>query len=501
MNEKMVQFKILVFTVPASGHVNPLLPILNELNKLDNIEIIVYLTEEFRKKIENIGIKFRALKNFDIVKKADLKPFGKKRHFELLDLMTLSLQGIANNFDFIAQEIDTEQPNLIIYDTWGIHVKWAVRYYMKCYDNAQKRYNYKKRDDEFRPTWPMPPMIGFSATFVYNENIYPNNIEESMMIPYNFRFFYDLFRLFLTSFRIGIQYGIGFMNPMNHIKMKLDAYTKMIVSCIFPELHPRSHLYDKDVYKFIGTTVEEDVINQIYLDQMKEEPFKSLFDLFPVKERNISSSFLDQGNSPRLVYASLGTLFNNNFEIYKKIIDTFISLSNDNLRVVVSTGEKVELQFKELIESKKFILPDNIKIVKSAPQVEILKRASLFITHCGMNSTSESIHFAGKYINPFSSCFLIENFIHDYFSVPMVCIPLSEDQPLNAYRVADELGLGIRLDYTKMDTRDIQTAVKHILGDNTYSERVQMYSQISRKYNGYSNAAKVIYEFLLNKNK
>ena len=32
-------------------------------------------------------------------------------------------------------------------------------------------------------------------------------------------------------------------------------------------------------------------------------------------------------------------------------------------------------------------------LVERAPQIELLKRAYLFISHNGMNSTSESIHF------------------------------------------------------------------------------------------------------------
>ena len=47
-------------------------------------------------------------------------------------------------------------------------------------------------------------------------------------------------------------------------------------------------------------------------------------------------------------------------------------------------------------KEKNYEIPDNIYLVRSAPQLDILKRASLFITHCGMNSTSETVHFGGN---------------------------------------------------------------------------------------------------------
>jgi len=60
-----------------------------------------------------------------------------------------------------------------------------------------------------------------------------------------------------------------------------------------------------------------------------------------------------------------------------------------------------------------------------------------------MNNTSESI----------------------YFGAPMICLPLSTaaDQPLIAYRVADELGLGFRLNPKKLDT--IQMMMIHTKKD------------------------------------
>lgn len=381
----MIDYKIFVFTLPASGHVNPLLPVLREIATNENIEVIVYLTEDFRSKFESIGVKFKTLKNFDFVKKADLKPFGKSRHFELLDLATLSLKAVSINFEYIAQEIDQEKPDLIIYDTFGIYIKWAMEYYLK--KSRKLIYN-----------WPLPPMIGFSATFIYNENIYPNKIEKSLLFPYNLRFFYDVIRIFLVSVRISICYGIRFINPIKHLKMKNDTYTKMILSVTFPELHPRSHLYDQSFYKFCGSTIDERSLNQIYSNQTEDEPFKTLFNLIPIKSFKFDSEI-------KLILVSLGTLFNNNFIIFKKIIDAFenfdlvnnkSSIKYSNLRIIVSTGDKCYENFQNLIKVKKLTIKENIFIVKSSPQIEVLKRAALFVTHSGMNSTSESIHYAGK---------------------------------------------------------------------------------------------------------
>ena len=59
-------------------------------------------------------------------------------------------------------------------------------------------------------------------------------------------------------------------------------------------------------------------------------------------------------------------------------------------------GEQIFNRFQDMIYKDEYILPKNILLVKTAPQVELLKRASLFVTHGGMNSTSESILCAGK---------------------------------------------------------------------------------------------------------
>ena len=124
----------------------------------------------------------------------------------------------------------------------------------------------------------------------------------------------------------------------------------------------------------------------------------------------------------KLIFASLGTFFTDNLEVYQKIINAFAEDDQD-LTVVISTGDKI---YDILKESKN--IPSNVYLVKSAPQIDILRRASVFISHCGMNSTSESVHFG----------------------VPMVCIPLSADQPIVANRIANELKLGLFFNHATM---------------------------------------------------
>ena len=75
----------------------------------------------------------------------------------------------------------------------------------------------------------------------------------------------------------------------------------------------------------------------------------------------------------------------------KKILDAFETFDSEpcseindingnrvkleNLTIVVSTGPRVYVDFKALIDAKRYALPKNVEIVKTAPQIEILKRS------------------------------------------------------------------------------------------------------------------------------
>jgi UDP:flavonoid glycosyltransferase YjiC (YdhE family) len=52
--------KILVFNVPAHGHVNPTLPVLRELVSRGE-QVAYYLTDEFEPQIRHTGAEFRRI--------------------------------------------------------------------------------------------------------------------------------------------------------------------------------------------------------------------------------------------------------------------------------------------------------------------------------------------------------------------------------------------------------------------------------------------------------
>ena len=198
-----------------------------------------------------------------------------------------------------------------------------------------------------------------------------------------------------------------------------------------------------------------------------EEPFKTLFTLFPPSNPSLATFDLKK----KLIFASLGTFFTDNLEVYQKIINAFAEDDQD-LTVVISTGDKI---YDILKESKN--IPSNVYLVKSAPQIDILRRASVFISHCGMNSTSESVHFG----------------------VPMVCIPLSADQPLVANRIANELKLGLFFNHATMSSLELRQGIMKIISDKSFHERALKFSEYSRKYKGEQTGADLLVDLLKRK--
>lgn len=138
-----------------------------------------------------------------------------------------------------------------------------------------------------------------------------------------------------------------------------------------------------------------------------------------------------------LVYASLGTMQNGSEAIFRAIAAGCAELP---VQLVISLGGGLE-------PSRLGALPGDPVVVKYAPQLEIVKRAAVVITHGGLNTVLES---------------LAEG-------VPLVAIPLGNDQPGVAARVAGR-GAGVVVPRRKLNAGRVREAVGLVLRDRSYRE-------------------------------
>jgi len=162
------------------------------------------------------------------------------------------------------------------------------------------------------------------------------------------------------------------------------------------------------------------------------------------------------------LYISLGTIFNNWPDFYRMC---FAAFGGTPWRVVLATGHAVNA-------AELGPVPDNFLLRPSVPQLEVLERTSLFVTHGGANSLMESF----------------------YYGVPVVVIPQMAEQPLNAQRVAD-LGLGVALQKETVTVELLQQAVARVAGEPSFREKVQRMQQEVRSAGGYRAAVDALLAF------
>jgi MGT family glycosyltransferase len=136
-----------------------------------------------------------------------------------------------------------------------------------------------------------------------------------------------------------------------------------------------------------------------------------------------------------LIYASMGTLQNRLIRVFQDIATACVGL---DAQLVISLGGSAKPE--SLPE-----LPGNPIVVEYAPQLEILKQATLMITHAGMNTTMECL------MN----------------GVPMVAIPVTNDQPGVAARIA-WTGAGEAIPLSKLSVKRLEKAVKQVLTEDSY---------------------------------
>ena len=167
-----------------------------------------------------------------------------------------------------------------------------------------------------------------------------------------------------------------------------------------------------------------------------------------------------------LVYLSMGTVNNDMMPFYRRCIS---ALADTPYQVIMSVGNLVSIEeFGNL--------PEHISIFSHVDQIAVMEQADVFVSHCGMNSASESL----------------------YFGVPLVMLPQTAEQRGVAERVS-QLGAGMKL--KKSDAASILEGIHTVLADDTYRKNAAVLAEGFRCCSGARGAADKILQVCEEKNR
>ncbi|MBK7050651.1 MAG: hypothetical protein IPH54_07575 [Rhodoferax sp.] len=138
------------------------------------------------------------------------------------------------------------------------------------------------------------------------------------------------------------------------------------------------------------------------------------------------------------IYVSLGTVFNNKPEVFRKIMR---ALDTSDYQVIISAGGAYQKLQRDRVSQ-------NAIVYKSVPQISVLNRIDLFISHGGNNSTNEALA-SGK---------------------PIIVMPVGGEQADNASRVV-YLGVGKRIDIATFSEKQLLDSVEEIRHTPSFQER------------------------------
>ncbi len=172
----------------------------------------------------------------------------------------------------------------------------------------------------------------------------------------------------------------------------------------------------------------------------------------------------DQLTNQRLIYASLGTLQNRKPEIFQTIAAACVGV---DAQLVVSLGNP-NAQVNELP------LLGSPLVVPYAPHQQLIQRASLVITHAGMNTT----------LGALSS------------GVPLVAIPITNEQPAIAARLV-RTGSGAMLSLSNLSVTRLHTTIQRVLMEDSYKQNATRLQSAISQSGGVCRAAQIIEQAIL----
>jgi zeaxanthin glucosyltransferase len=161
-----------------------------------------------------------------------------------------------------------------------------------------------------------------------------------------------------------------------------------------------------------------------------------------------------------LIYASMGTLLNGKGIVYRTILEAV--RRSPETQLVLSVGNNVSLDDLGTI-------PSNAIVVQKAPQLELLKRAALCITHAGLNTALEALAQG----------------------IPMVAIPIGFDQPGVAARIAYHR-VGEFVEVENLTVEHLSELIQRVRKNPSYRLRARYFQKMIAQTRGLDVAAYAI---------
>jgi len=388
--------KALFFGLPVHGHVNPTLPLIREL--AGRGEEIVYLsTGEFEHRITATGATYRPYRNSFL---PELGTVARRLDELAWLLMRTTSELLAGELD----DYKAARPDYVVTDSvaqWGHWVGEILGV----------------------------PVVTSVSTFAFNRHVLRYGVAHGVRPRSAGQFLSKLRHIFRAARLMGRlrrTYGVkgpGLM-PMSASPLSL-IYTSR-------DLQPCAETFD-DRFCFVGPLFEPRVGDPDF-------PWEAL-------------------GARRLVYVSLGTLFNDALPFYRAC---FEGLSGVDAQIVLSVGSRISLDGLGTP-------PPNILVRTHVPQLALLERTTAFVTHGGMNSVNESL----------------------FHAVPVVVIPQMSEQEIVGRRV-EELGAGVFIAKESVTPERLRESVEQVLNDDGFAARAQRLSTSLRAAGGASRAADAV---------
>jgi zeaxanthin glucosyltransferase len=161
-----------------------------------------------------------------------------------------------------------------------------------------------------------------------------------------------------------------------------------------------------------------------------------------------------------LIYASMGTLVNGLNNVYGTILEAVSEFPE--MQVVLSVGRNFN-------PGDLGPIPSNTIVVRIAPQIALLKRAALCITHAGLNTALEALAQG----------------------VPMVAVPIGYDQPGVAARIAYH-GLGEFVEIGNLTARQLSELIVKVKENPNYRDKARWFQKVLGETRGLDVAADII---------